>query len=144
MVDGVIREGLDVKTMTIGQLAKLSGVGVETIRFYERKGLLIEPKRRESGYRQFDSESLDRLNFIQRGKRLGFTLAEIQELLSLEVKPGTTKADVKALARAKLADVEEKLQMLHQIQHTLKELIDRCDGRGAITHCPILESIRGH
>lgn len=129
-------------TMTIGQMAKISGVGVETIRFYERKGLLAEPKRRDSGYRQFDSEALDRLNFIQGSKQLGFTLSEIKELLSLEIKPGTTKKDIKQLAQEKLENVEGKLQMLQQIQYTLKHLISQCDGKGDVSHCPILESIR--
>lgn len=131
-----------MKTMTIGQVAKISGVGIETIRFYERNGLLAKPARKESGYRQFTAESVDRLNFIQRGKQLGFTLSEIRELLSLEVKPGTTKRDIKVLAQAKLNDVEEKLKMLHQIQHTLKHLIGQCDGKGAVSQCPILESFR--
>ena len=90
-----------MKSLTIGQLARNGGVGVETVRFYERKGLLAEPDRRPSGYRQYDEDVVDRLRFIRRAKELGFTLNEIKELLSLRIDPTTTCADVKSRAEEK-------------------------------------------
>ncbi len=86
--------------LTIGQLARRADVGVETVRFYQRKGLLAEPDRRPSGYRQYDEAIVDRLRFIKRAKELGFTLNEIKELLSLRLDPSTTCADVKNRAEA--------------------------------------------
>jgi len=79
-----------MESMTIGKLAKRAGVGVETIRFYERKGLLPEPPRRYSGYREYPESAIDRVRFIRRAKELGFTLKEIGELLELRIRPGTT------------------------------------------------------
>ncbi len=95
--------------LTIGQLAKSAGVGVETVRFYERKGLLAEPNRRPSGYRQYDEEVVNRLRFIKRAKELGFTLAEIKELLSLRRNPTTTCADVKRRSEEKIDDATRGL-----------------------------------
>ncbi len=128
--------------MTIGQVAKISGLGIETIRFYERKGLIAEPGRKESGYRQYDVHIIDRLQFIQQAKGLGFTLTEIHELLSLELKPGTTSKDIKVMAESKLKDVNEKLKILKRIQRTLKKLVKDCDGNSPISHCPILNAIK--
>ncbi|MCH8048022.1 MAG: MerR family transcriptional regulator, partial [Planctomycetes bacterium] len=81
---------IGVNSLTIGQLARRAEVGVETVRFYEREGLLEEPARRPSGYRQYDEGVVDRLRFIRRAKQLGFTLKEIRELLSLRLDPATT------------------------------------------------------
>lgn len=89
------------KPLTIGHLARLAGVGVETVRFYERQGLLAEPERRQSGYRQYSDEVIQRLRFIRRAKELGFSLAEIRDLLSLRDDPAATAADVRRRAEAK-------------------------------------------
>src|SRR5207247_2671094 len=97
-------------TLSIGQVARLAGVGVETVRFYEREGLLEEPPRRESGYRQYGEDVVARLRFIRRAKELGFTLKEIAGLLALRVDPDTTCADVRQRARTKIADVEAKIR----------------------------------
>jgi len=146
MVQGVSsqqrRGGRDaMKLMTIGQVAQRSGVGIETVRFYERQGLLDEPSRRESGYRQYQDDAVARLRFIRRAKELGFSLKEIKELLALRVDPETTCAEVRRRAEAKLTDVEERIQSLQRIKGALKKLTTACSGRGPITECPILEAL---
>ncbi len=127
---------------SIGQIAKISGISVETIRFYEKEGLLEKPQRKESGYRQYDESVIERLSFIQQAKGLGFTLAEILELLSLEIKTGTTSKDIKQMAQSKLHTIEEKIKMLKRMQRTLKDLVIQCDGQGSIEQCPILNAIK--
>lgn len=128
-------------SLSIGELAKAADVGVETIRFYEREGLLPEPPRRRSGYRQYPADTVDRIRFIRRAKDLGFTLKEIAELLSLRVDPDKSCADVRALAQAKLADVELKMNDLAKIKATLEQLANVCRGQGPTRECPILDAI---
>jgi MerR family mercuric resistance operon transcriptional regulator len=128
-------------TMTIGQLTRRAGVGVETVRFYERKGLLAEPARRESGYREYDEGVLARLRFIKRAKELGFTLKEIGELLALRLDPDTTCAEVRQKAQAKLADIEAKISDLQRIRQALCKVTASCPGRGPTSACPIVEAL---
>lgn len=130
-----------MNTLSIGQVAKQSGIGIETIRFYERKGLIDEPSRRESGYRQYTDDVIRRLTFIQQAKTLGFTLNEIHELLSLRSQPGVTSREIKQLAQAKLGDIEQKIKMLKRIQKSLKTLVDQCSGIGPTDECPIIEAL---
>src|SRR5438034_3575150 len=99
-----------MKPLTIGEVARRAAVGIETVRFHERQGLLEEPARKESGYRQYPEDVVARLRFIKRAKELGFSLKEIKDLLALRVDPKTTCAEVKGRAEAKIADVEEKIQ----------------------------------
>ena len=127
--------------LSIGQLAQRSGVGVETVRFYERKVLLEEPARKPSGYRQYETQTVSRLLFIRRAKELGFTLKEIKELLSLRLDPATTCADVKQRAEAKIEDIEDKLRTLRRMKRALAKLTKSCNGRGPTSECPILEAI---
>jgi len=127
--------------LTIGQLARRAGVGVETVRFYERKGLLSEPDRKPSGYRQYKPETVERLRFIRRAKELGFTLREIQELLSLRLDPATNCADVRARAVAKIEEIESKIRTLRRMKTSLVKLSKACSGNGTISECPILESL---
>lgn len=127
---------------SIGQVAKQSGISIETIRYYEKEGLLEKPERTESGYRQYDESVIERLSFIQQAKGLGFTLAEILELLSLEIKKASTSKDVKQMAQLKLHTIEEKIKMLKRMQRTLKDLVTQCDGQGSIEQCPILNAIK--
>ncbi len=127
--------------LTTGRLARLAGVGVETIRFYERRGLLEEPPRTEAGYREYAPETVRRLRFIRRAKELGFTLREIGELLSLRVAPGATCADVRRRAEAKRRDIEEKIRSLEQMNAALAKLSQACRGRGPVGDCPILEAL---
>lgn len=130
-----------MNSMTIGQVAQKAGIGIETIRFYERKGLIDEPPRKESGYRQYDAGVVDRLVFIQQAKTLGFTLAEIQELLSLKISPVTTSREIKMIAEAKLVDIEARIKMLQRMRRSLKKLVDKCPGQGPLNDCPILDAL---
>ncbi len=130
-----------MSSLTIGQLAKRADVGVETVRFYERKGILAEPNRRPSGYRQYDEDVVDRLRFIKRAKELGFTLNEIKELLSLRLDPTTTCADVKSRAEAKIDDIQDKIRTLQRMKKALVKVTKACSGRGGTSECPILESL---
>jgi MerR family mercuric resistance operon transcriptional regulator len=127
--------------MTIGKVAIQSGVGVETIRFYERKGLIEEPPRRESGYRQYPDETVPRVLFIKRAKALGFTLKEIKELLAIRIEPEATCADVLRQAEAKIADIEERIVTLQRMKQALTGLTVACRGRGPASRCPILEAM---
>jgi len=127
--------------MTIGQVAKLASVGIETVRFYEREGLIDEPPRRESGYRQYPEDVVKRLFFIKSAKELGFSLKEIADLLSLRVHPNTTCAHVRQRAEAKLEDVETKIRELHRIKRALTKLAASCRGKGPTSECPILDAL---
>ncbi len=130
-----------METVTIGQLARKAQVHVETVRYYERRGLLPQPLRRWSGYRQYSQDDVIRLRFIKRAQRLGFSLKEIAELLSLRVDPDTSCHDVKQRAEAKLADIEAKILALEQMKKALKKLAASCRGRTATSVCPILEAL---
>lgn len=124
--------------MRIGEVAKRTGIGIETIRFYERQGLMIEPERQSSGYRQFDEAAIARLTFIIRAKGLGFTLSEIKELLALWFDPVTTCCDVRRRAEQKISDIEGRVQALQAMKRSLKKLIDQCQKRGTLDDCPLL------
>src|SRR5213593_88571 len=130
-----------MKPLTIGEVARAAQVGVETIRFYEREGLIAEPPRRESGYRQYPPDAIRRVRFIRRAKELGFTLKEIGELLSLRVDPGRTFADVRAVARAKIRGIQEKISELSRIKDVLGRLERTCRGKGPTSVCPILDML---
>lgn len=126
--------------MTIGQVARRANVGVETVRFYEREGLLAEPARRGS-YRQYDADALSRLRFIRRAKELGFTLKEIKELIALSRDPDATRADVRRTAEAKVADIEARVRDLLRVKDALERLTVSCDGHGPLEGCPILDAL---
>ena len=126
---------------SIGQVARQAGVGVETIRFYERKGLIKEPPRRASGYRQFSLDAVKRIRFIKRAQELGFSLSEIADLLSLRTVPYSSCKDVKRRAEGKLADIERKLRDLQRMRKTLTQLVEGCSGSGAAAECPILDAL---
>lgn len=130
-----------MRPLTIGKAARAAGVGVETVRFYEREGLLDRPARRESGYRQYGEGVVARLRFIRRAKELGFTLREIKELLALSGDRDATRADVRARAEAKVADVEARVRGLLRIKGALVALTASCHGDGPLEGCPILEAL---
>jgi len=127
--------------LTIGAVARRAGVGVETVRFYERRGLLRRPPRPGSGFRTYPEEIVARLRFIRQAQVLGFTLKEIGDLLALRVAPGTDCAAVRTRAAAKLADVEGRLAELERIRGALAKLVAACPGSGAVASCTILESL---
>ena len=133
-----------MNTLTIGQVARQTGIGIETIRFYERKGLIDEPPRKDSGYRQYTEEVIRQLTFIQQAKTLGFSLNEIHELLSLRSQPGVTSREIKQMAQTKLGDIEQKIKMLKRMQKTLKNLVDQCPGNVPTEECPIIEALDKH
>ena len=130
-----------MKTLTIGQVAKQVGVGLETIRFYERKGLIDEPPRRASGYREYPPDAVARVKFIRRAKELGFSLKEIADLLTLRVDQDTTCAEVRERAEAKIADIQDKIRALQQMKRALTRLTVTCSGSGPSSECPILEAL---
>lgn len=130
-----------MESLTIGQVAKRAGVGVETLRFYEREGLIAEPERRPSGYRQYTPEAVRRVRFIRHAKDLGFTLKEVQELLDLRVHPESTCADVRSRAKDKINDIEERIASLKRMKTALSRLARRCRGKGPTSGCPILEEL---
>jgi MerR family mercuric resistance operon transcriptional regulator len=131
--------------LTIGAVARQAGVGVETVRFYERQGLLAAPPRRppssphQAGYRQYPEEAVARIRFIQRAKALGFSLREIAELLSL--RSDGSCAEVRRRAADKLADIEGRIQALTRMKAVLARLIEGCPERAPARQCPILEAL---
>jgi Hg(II)-responsive transcriptional regulator len=132
-----------MKPLSIGEVARQAGVGVETVRFYERQGLLEEPERRASGYRQYDGEAVAVLRFIRRAKELGFTLKEIKGLLALRLDAPARRTEVRQQAQAKVADIEARITDLQRMRDVLQKLIRKCHGAGSTTGCPILAALQG-
>jgi len=130
-----------MKPLTIGHLAREAGINLETVRYYERRGLLPKPPRSASGYRLFPAEAARRLKFIQRAQELGFSLREVQELLSLRVSPAKTAAVVRQRAQSKISDIQSKIKSLQSMEKTLRKLTKAGVGCGPIAECPILESL---
>lgn len=130
-----------MQALTVGKLAKRTGVAVETLRYYERRGLLPQAERTASGYRLFRPEAVQRLRFIRRAQALGFSLDEIAELLSLSDDPGRSAAAVKALTRSKIDDIEARIRDLQRMKRALAQLDRSCDGHGSTRDCPILASL---
>ena len=128
-------------SFTIGQVSKKANVNIETIRFYERRGLIKPISRKESGYRIFSEEAVKQLKFIKHAKDLGFTLKEILELLSLRIKPRTKCEDIKKRAEKKILDIEDKMAMLDRMKQALKKLSVACQINEPTSHCPILEAL---
>jgi len=130
-----------MSSLTIGKVAKAAGVGVETVRFYERRGLIPAPPRSDSGYRLYPDDTVPRLHFISRAKGLGFTLAEIGELLSLSAAPESGCREVRDRAHEKIADIEVRVDQLLAMKKALEGLVEECSGVGPSTQCPILAAL---
>lgn len=128
---------------SISQAAMAAGIGVETIRFYERKGLIAQPPRPTSGARDYGGETLARLRFITGAKRLGFSLAEIAELLDLRAAPDAGCRTVQSHALAKRVDVQARIDGLMRIRDALDALIETCPGEGDLAGCSIIGAIEG-
>jgi len=128
-------------TLTIGQVAKQAGVGVETIRFYEREGLIDDPRRHASGYREYAPDVVHRIRFIRHAKELGFTLREIRELLELRVEPDRKCGDVLELAQVKIADIDERIRKLKKMRRALAGLTRDCQRGRPTDECPILKAM---
>jgi MerR family transcriptional regulator, mercuric resistance operon regulatory protein len=129
-----------IQRLTIGAVAASAGVGVETIRFYQRRGLLDEPERPQGGIRRYGAADVARVRFIKSAQRLGFSLEEVTGLLVLE--DGTQCDEARALAEGKLADVREKLTDLRRIERALKGLIDRCSEHKGNICCPMIAALQ--
>ncbi len=125
--------------MKIGELAKRGNVAVDTVRYYERDGLLEPAGRQSSGYRQYGEIQLKRLQFIRRAKLLGFTLEEIRGLLTLSDEQDIAR--VKQAAEVRLADVDRRIAELESIRRGLSTLIKACPGHGRADACPILNAL---
>ncbi len=130
-------------TFKIGKTAELAGVSKETIRYYERRNLISKPDRMDSGYRLFSQRHIDQIRFIKRAQELGFTLAEIKDLLNLKMDEQTNCSRIKQEAEQKYQDVIRKIEDLERIKTTLTVLIDSCAGTGTKGECPILEALDG-
>ncbi len=126
-----------MKFMKIGEVAKLSGTGIETIRFYEREGLLLEPERRPSGYRQYEHATVERLEYIRQAKELGFRLTEIKELLDLSSAQSSCD-HIRRKAETKITDIEQKIRNLQQIKRSLKRIVNRCHQKNSTVDCPLV------
>jgi MerR family transcriptional regulator, mercuric resistance operon regulatory protein len=129
------------KPLTIGTVARQAGVNVETIRYYQRRGLLREPARPLAGFRPYSEEDIQRLRFIKRAQTLGFTLEEIANLLKLN--DGLHCGEARELAAKKLALIEDRIADLQAMRKTLKELIQECNTGGRPNRCPIIASLGG-
>ena len=127
-------------SLTIGKVAKAARVNVETVRYYERRGLIKQPKS-TSGFREYPRDVIARIQFIRRSQQLGFTLAEIAELLRLSNSTSAKRDAIKKLAQEKLASIQERIVDLQRIEQTLSELVHECSGQGPVHGCPIIEAI---
>lgn len=131
---------MTAKSTTIGAIAKKAGVGVETVRFYEEKGLIARPRKPMRSFRDYPADTARRIRFIRQAQELGFSLAEIAQLLALSADPSADCADVRARAKAKLDEVTAKVANLERMAEVLKRLVTVCPGRGALDGCSILEA----
>ncbi|MFN4292441.1 MAG: Hg(II)-responsive transcriptional regulator [Pseudomonadota bacterium] len=129
-----------METFTIARLAQAAGVNVETIRFYQRKGLLAEPERPFGGIRHYGQAEVARIHFIKAAQRLGFSLDEIASLLKLD--DGTHCAEARQIAEQKLTDVRQRLADLQRIESVLAELVARCTARRGKVACPLIASLQ--
>ena len=127
--------------LTIGQVADAADVNIQTIRYYERRGLFPTPRRTPAGYRQYAEDAVARLRFIKHAQDLGFSLKEIQELLVLRVRHGAACAPVERKTREKIELVERKIRDLERIRETLEQLAAACAARSPTDDCPILEAL---
>lgn len=129
--------------MRIGEAAKAAGVGVETIRYYERQGIVPQPPKPKTGHgvRQYPQKTIEQIRFIREAQLLGFSLREIQDLMSLQSHGGDCRA-VRAQATRKLAEVNRKIEHLIEIETALEDLIQQCPGRGGLRRCSILRTMR--
>lgn len=127
--------------LRIGEVATQAGVNIQTLRYYERRGILEEPKRTPSGYREYESETVRVIRFIKRAQDLGFTLSEIEELLELRERRPRDRRAVRELAAAKLRNIDEKIRDLEAMKKALDVLVDSCACKGPTLECPILEGL---
>lgn len=128
-------------TLRTGEVAAKAGVNVQTLRYYERRGLLREPTRRRSGYREYAPDAVRLIRFIKRAQELGFTLNEVEELLRLRSDDESACSEVRSAAETKIDDIEQKIRHLRAMKRALGVLAASCAREGAPRHCPILEAL---
>ena len=129
--------------LTVGKVAKAAGVGVETLRFYEREGVLDPPARTASGYRIYDARTIERIRFIHRAQELGFTLREIRELIALDSDPDADCDNLRDRAVLKVKLIEKKIADLHAMKAGLGKLLDSCEVGQPIRDCPVMRCLSG-
>ena len=126
--------------MQTGEVAARAGVNIQTLRYYERRGLLGRPPRTASGYRRYSEDAVRIVRFVKRAQELGFTLDEAEQLLRLRRVTPARRSSVRALATAKVADIESKMRQLAAMRAALQQMLSACCGDGAL-ECPILEAL---
>lgn len=129
------------ESLRTGEVAAKAGVNIQTLRYYERRGLLGEPERRPSGYRKYPTETVRLIRFIKRAQELGFTLAEIEELLRLRADQSSTCEAVRAAAEEKIADIAERIRSLQSMRRALGVLVASCVSEKSPRRCPMLEAL---
>lgn len=127
--------------LTIGQIATVTGTSVETLRYYEKFGLLQAPERTRANYRLFSQETIRIVKFIKKAQDLGFTLKDIKQLLYLYSSPTASDDDVKAISLALLNDIDNRITTLQKMHASLGELVAQCSGKHPVRHCPILNAL---
>lgn len=131
--------------LTIGAVAKQAGVNIDTLRYYERQGVVVKPPRTDSNYRAYPEETVRRVRFVKRAQELGFSLKEIKGLLALRATRGARCEDVRQQALRKIEDIEDKIRSLQAMKAALGKLADECAStRGPVSDCPILESLNAN
>ncbi|HEV8362478.1 MAG TPA: MerR family transcriptional regulator [Gemmatimonadaceae bacterium] len=127
--------------LRIGHVAERANVNVQTLRYYERRGLIPAPRRRPSGYREYPDDTVRLVRFIKRAQELGFTLNDVQELIELRQNRTKSRAQVRALAAAKVSDITVRVRRLNAMRHALEDLLGACDCDAAARECPIIEAL---
>ena len=128
------------RPIAIGALSKHTGTNIETIRYYERVGLLPTPARSSGGYRLYGTDHVKRLNFVRRARALGFSVAEVRKLLTLADQRRRPCAEVRVVAMAHLQDVKAKIADLRQMERVLRDTVARCEA-GSGSHCPMIDAL---
>lgn len=137
----IMEDALDRETLRTGEVAVKAGVNVQTLRYYERRGLLEEPERRASGYREYSPDAVQLIRFIKRAQEVGFTLAEVEDLLRLRSDQEAACSEVRTAAEAKIEGIEQKIRHLRAMKRALGVLVTSCATEGSPRHCPILEAL---
>jgi MerR family transcriptional regulator, mercuric resistance operon regulatory protein len=132
---------MERQTLRTGELAAQAGVNVQTLRYYERRGLLEEPERRASGYREYSPDAVRLIRFIKRAQELGFTLTEIEDLLRLRSNEDAACSEVRSAAEAKIGDIDHRIRQLRAMKRALGALVASCATESSRRQCPILEAL---
>lgn len=132
-----------MESLRTGEVARRAGVNVETLRFYEREGILPEPPRRTSGYREYPPETVDLIRFVKRAQELGFSLKEVHGLLNLRKSPRRAPGKVPHLVKTKIEEIDHKIRDLESMRRALGELLCACEEKSGQASCPIIASLSG-